>query len=48
MNKLVRYAIIMLIASVLGAILSVLTNENGISCACFIMLGMLLFNNLED
>ena len=48
MSKNAKFAICMFVCVVLGIILGTFTNESNITGTCFVMLGMLLFDSLED
>ena len=47
-NKLKKYTFCLIIAMVMGIILSNFIDESYMTCASFCMLGMLLSNSLED
>ena len=48
MNKYSKYALLLLIVSVLGSLCSAITNESVIVCDIFIMTNILLFNNFTE
>ena len=48
MNKYSKYALLLLIISILGSLCSVITHESVIVCDVFIITNILLFNNFTE
>ena len=48
MNKYSKYALLLLIISILGSLCSVITHESVIVCDIFIMMAILLFNTFME
>ena len=48
MNKYSKYALLLLIISILGSLCSAITNESVIVCDIFIMMAILLFNTFME